>query len=186
MKSQKLPKLSSLADLTSHNTYITYDHCLRKFYILLLGSSYRYIAVAEDLSELYQLLKEHSHTQPTTDASTLSAFAQSSLQTLTELGKARFNMPWRWRPWSNNYQLALQQWGPSELADSLLFSSASDGGRSQLEHRKKQVNKLTSRLEKVQAAETINERSQEIGIPYKEGASKALSNEAKKRQQAAA
>jgi len=101
-----------MADLSSHNTYLIYNHSHKKFYILLLGSQYRYIAVAEDLSEMYQLLKQQtsdvseSHTQMTT----LSEFARSALELLTDIGTARFNMPWRWRPWSNNYHQALSSW----------------------------------------------------------------------------
>lgn len=60
VKVVKYPKSSTMADLSSHNTYMVYDHCHKKFYIMLLASSHRYIAVAEDLHEMYSLLKEHS------------------------------------------------------------------------------------------------------------------------------
>ena len=63
IKTIRLPKTSSMADLTSHNTYIIYDHCHRKYYVLLLASNNRYIAVADDLSELYTLLTEHTKPQ---------------------------------------------------------------------------------------------------------------------------
>lgn len=56
----KYPKTSTFADLTGHNTYVIYDHCHKKYYIMLLASSYRYIAVASDLTEMYEVLKEHS------------------------------------------------------------------------------------------------------------------------------
>lgn len=54
-------RTSQLTDLSGHNTYIVYDHNCRKFYIMLLGSQQRYIAVAEDLTEMYSLLSEQSH-----------------------------------------------------------------------------------------------------------------------------
>jgi len=49
------------------------------------------------------------------DLTALSAFALKALESLNELGKARFNMPWRWRPWSNNYQQFLQQWSMEQF-----------------------------------------------------------------------
>jgi hypothetical protein len=91
---------------------VVYDHSYKKFYIMMLGAQSRLIAVAEDLGELYQLLKDPKVTwsggnrdsAENPDLTALSAFALKALESLNELGKARFNMPWRWRPWSNNYQ----------------------------------------------------------------------------------
>lgn len=48
------------ADLCNHNQYIIYDHAMKRYYVMQLASNYRYIAVAEDLSEMYKLLKEHA------------------------------------------------------------------------------------------------------------------------------
>lgn len=53
VKTVKLPKTSGLADLTNQNTYIIYDHAHKRFYLMLIASSYRYIAIAEDLIEIY-------------------------------------------------------------------------------------------------------------------------------------
>lgn len=85
-------------------------------------------------------------------------------------------MPWRWRPWSNNYNQVLTQWG-NDLVD--LYTSGENssvsGGfsgfeetRGLAEQRKKQVNKLTTRMEKVTAVEKQLEVSQQIGIVYDE------------------
>ncbi len=170
LKKVKLPRTNSLADLTNHNTYVIYDHCHRKYYIMMLASTYRYIAVAEDLTEMFSLLKEHSSkstsAQDDDDLKTLSDFALRTLETLDDIGKARFNMPWRWNPWSNNYQQALQQFGNESLD---IVESSAELGRTQssileqtrilAEQRKKQMNKLTTRLEKVTAAEKAIERA---------------------------
>jgi hypothetical protein len=107
IKTIKLQRTGSIDDLSSHNTYMIYDHSHKKFYILLLGSAYRCIAVAEDLTEMYQLLKDQGTSPPASESqkemSTMSEFAVKALDLLTEIGHARYNMPWRWRPWSNNY-----------------------------------------------------------------------------------
>jgi hypothetical protein len=105
------PKTNSLADLSGHNTYVVYDHYNKKYYMVLLGNSHRYIAIAEDLTEMYNLLKEHAgkdkkssqsvdqEKQPSdeTEFNSLSEFALKALSTLNIIGKGRFNMPWRWR-----------------------------------------------------------------------------------------
>jgi hypothetical protein len=96
-----------------------YDHSHKKFYILLLGSAYRYIAVAEDHTEMYPLLKDQSTAPPGSETqkemSSMSDFAVRALELLTEIGLARYNMPWRWRPWSNNYHQALSAWSLEQL-----------------------------------------------------------------------
>lgn len=56
----KYPRSNTMADLTSHNTYLIYDQSHRKFYLMMLASNNRYIAVAEDLNEMSSLLKEHA------------------------------------------------------------------------------------------------------------------------------
>jgi hypothetical protein len=78
---------------------------------LLLGSNNRYIAVAEDLNEMFQLLNPPStpcSVDTTSDITTLDAFSLYALSLLNTLGRSRYNLPWRWRPWSLNYQQALQ------------------------------------------------------------------------------
>lgn len=73
-------------------------------------------------------------------------------------------MPWRWRQWSNNISQTHQQWG-YDISDlgGLLGET-----RSVTEQRKKHINKLTSRLEKIQAVEKEHERTDLIGVPYNE------------------
>jgi hypothetical protein len=61
VKSIKLQRTGPLADLANHNLYIIYDHCYARYYILQVGSIHRYIAVAEDLTQMYQLLKDHTN-----------------------------------------------------------------------------------------------------------------------------
>lgn len=67
LKHIKLQRSGPFADISTHNTYLIYDHTHKKYYILLLGSAYRYIAVAEDLSEMYQLLKQQKEDKVTTE-----------------------------------------------------------------------------------------------------------------------
>ena len=43
------------------------------------------------------------------DLVSLQSLALKSIEILNELGKSRFSLPWRWCPWSNNYQQALSQ-----------------------------------------------------------------------------
>ena len=109
VKTIKLARSGATADLSSYNNYLIYDHTYKKYYLLQLGSSQRFIAVAEDLTELYQLLKDPKLSlvgdskELDKELTSLRAFALKTMQALTEIGKARFNMPWRWRPWSANY-----------------------------------------------------------------------------------
>lgn len=49
IKSQRMQDYNS-------STYITYDHLNKKFYVMLLGSNHRYIAVAHDFAEMQSLL----------------------------------------------------------------------------------------------------------------------------------
>jgi hypothetical protein len=90
---------------------LIYDHHNRKFYLLQLGSSNRYIAVAEDLHEMYDVLsknaKDNTEFQSPSD---FKEFTLQALELLQTIGRGRFNMPWRWSPWSNNYNQVLQQW----------------------------------------------------------------------------
>lgn len=106
------------------------------------------------------------------DLTALSAFALKALESLNELGKARFNMPWRWRPWSNNYQQFLQQWSMEqfELAGA---QNNEESGRRAIEQRKKKISKLQTRLDKVLAIEKQEERDS-IGIPYDEKLAKQV------------
>ena len=185
VKTIRLPRSGSIADLSGYNSYVVYDHSYKKFYIMMLGAQSRFIAVAEDLGELYQLLKDPkvtwsggNHQQREgaaggdNDLTALSAFALKALESLNELGKARFNMPWRWRPWSNNYQQFLQQWSMEqfELAGA---QSSEESGRRAIEQRKKKITKLQTRMDKVLAIEKQEERDS-IGIPYDEKLAKQV------------
>ena len=46
----------------NHNTYISYDHTYKKFYLLLLGQNSRYIAVAHDFAEMETMLTDFKNT----------------------------------------------------------------------------------------------------------------------------
>lgn len=113
VKVVKHQSTSQLGDLSGHNTYIVYDHNCRKFYIMLLSSQQRYIAVAEDLVEMEALLNQQVEEPPLdptfSEVKDLSKLALRTLDTLVGVGAGRFNMPWRWRQWSNNYQQTINQ-----------------------------------------------------------------------------
>lgn len=83
--------------------------------------------------------------------STMSNFAVKSLELLTEIGHARYNMPWRWRPWSNNYHQALSAWSLEQLMQA---GNPEKDTRVIAEQRKKQANKLNNRIEKLTLAES--------------------------------
>jgi len=144
VKTIKLPRSGANADLSGYNSYVIYDHSYKKFYIMMLGAQSRFIAVAEDLFELYQLLKDPSSLSVDAKEESLYTFALNALEHLNELGKARFNMPWRWRPWSNNYQLFLQQWSMEqfELGHHHHGQQDESGMRRAVEQRKKKMSKL--------------------------------------------
>lgn len=137
-----------MSELSGHNTYVIYDHANKKFYMLLLASKERYIAVAEDLTEMYSLLKEQaerSGQQPSTESEDdsikdLSSLALRALEVLNQVGKGRFNMPWRWRQWSNNFQQVTSQWGINEALEDIPLSlqgGTSSEIRVKAEQRKK-------------------------------------------------
>ena len=53
----KTIKLQKCQDF-SYTSYLTFDHTYKKFYFLLIGSTHRFIAVSQDLSQLNSLLSE--------------------------------------------------------------------------------------------------------------------------------
>lgn len=150
---------------------------------MMLGAQSRFIAVAEDLGELYQLLKDPklnlSGDKLESDLTSFSAFAMKALDSLNELGKARFNMPWRWRPWSNNYQQFLQQWSMEQFEVGPHYNEES--GRRSIEQRKKKITKLQTRLDKVLAVEKQQEREL-IGVPYDEKLAKQVGSKMVEKQ----
>ncbi|CDW79829.1 hect domain and rcc1-like domain-containing protein [Stylonychia lemnae] len=166
-------KLQRVQDFNCGRT-LTYDHLNGKFYLLLFSNSTKYIYVAEDLQQMEHLIQEQSNVINTNETSVLNRiltedmqnfndFALKTLGILKEIGKKRFCMPWRWRPWTNLYLQVLQQWG-QEQAD---ISQDSQESRSQIEQRKKQINKLASRLEKVGLYEKQALRKQ-YGLEYED------------------
>ncbi len=150
---------------------------------MLLGAQSRFIAVAEDLNELYQLLKDPKLTLSSDtlekDLTSLSSFALKALDSLNELGKARFNMPWRWRQWSNNYQQFLQQWTMEQF--EVAPHNNEESGRRAIEQRKKKMAKLQTRMDKVIAVEKQQEREL-IGVPFDEKLAKQVASKMAEKQ----
>lgn len=95
VKVVKYSRTTQLNDLCRHNCYLIYDHHHRKFYILQLASSYRYIAVAEDLHEMYHLLNSHAKDKGADQAAPndLRELSEQALKSLEMIGRGRFNMP---------------------------------------------------------------------------------------------
>eukprot|EP00347_Sterkiella_histriomuscorum_P020695 403336831 len=172
-------------------TYLTYDHVNKRFYFMLMGNNLRYIAVAQDLTQMETLLKDvlinineqeqdqskdQSETTSPSDSQKISIknileqevksineFVIQVLKVLKYAGLKRFNLQWRWRPWSYVYMQVLQQWllGQQDLSED------SEDTRKKIEQRKKQEAKLNNRLDKVISKEQEQLRER-LNISYED------------------
>jgi hypothetical protein len=90
---------------------ITYDHTSRKYYVLVLASQQRYIAVVNDLhrfGENFRMMEQDDRSDllkvleiiPDKFRSS-SEFNLACFGLLELIERDRFSMPWRWNHWSN-------------------------------------------------------------------------------------
>jgi hypothetical protein len=121
-----------------HNASVTYDARNGRYYVMLLASSSRHVAVISDLHRF----GEHFTDKPAPEAAKPAQRALSALEQalakvaadaedeggvqepdslldfqrqvfdlLRAIERERFNMPWRWNTWSRLYANALAQRG---------------------------------------------------------------------------
>lgn len=95
----------------SYNSYLSYDHINKKYYLLLLGHNHRFIAVSQNLVDMESLLHDSKALLQSEEeiglaiskAQSMFDFAFRFLDLLNTIQAHRFKLPWRWNRWSNLY-----------------------------------------------------------------------------------